>query len=398
VEAVAVSRAAVIAGASTRAGQGREHNEDSYLVDLGAAVFLVADGMGGHAAGEVASELAVSGVHAWWTDAATRAHTAAYAATPAPEQRRALFHAVRDGMVRAHLRIAEAARRDESQHGMGTTLTGLLVAGGDAIFAHAGDSRAYLLREGSAVQLSEDHNIQTRLQAAGLESANPRWSGTLTCALGVGDVTRFATFAVPLVSGDRFVLCSDGVHAHVDEADLVATAHSTRTPAQGAAALVDLAVERGSTDDATALVVEITGAADASVAAAAARAREAAALATCALFEALSPPERLRALRIATPSALVAGDDLAPSVDGDRAAYILVDGEAALATGDRALPGTLIYAGALIEGTASPRDPATATTAGRVLLIRRRDFLELTEEEPDLGVKLYAALARLVAR
>ena len=380
----------VAGAAATRAGRGREHNEDSHLIDLDAAIFLVADGMGGHAAGEVASALAVSGVHGSWTDPATRRHAADYAVLPGPEQRRALFHAVREGMVRAHLRIAEAAQRDDSQHGMGTTLTGLLVAGGDAVFAHAGDSRAYLLRDGAALQLSEDHNIRTRLQAAGLESTNPRWSGTLTCALGVGDVTRFATFAVPLVAGDRLVVCSDGVHAQMADADLAAAVLAATSPDVAASALVDLAVERGGTDDATAVVIQVT-AADGPTGAE--RDRQAAALAACALFEALSPTERLRALRIAAPCSLEAGAELPPTVDGDRAAYILLDGEAALGE-----PGTLVYAGALIQGTGSPRDPASASAPTRALLIRRRDFLELTEEEPDLGVKLYAALARLVAR
>ena len=395
--------AAVVAAAASRAGPAREHNEDSHMIDAAAAVFLVADGMGGHAAGEVASAIATGRVHEVWAGDATCRRAAAYAARPEAAERRALFHAVREGVMEAHLRIAEEAQRDESKHGMGTTLTGLLVAGGEAIFAHAGDSRAYLLRDGCAVQLSEDHNIQWRLKAAGMEpTARQKWRGVLTSALGIGDIARVATFAVPLAAGDRIVLCTDGVHEQLaGESELAEVAGAAGDPARAAAALVDLPLGRGGIDDATALVVDVVRAARGSAwqaAFAAQREAAAGALARSALFEALSGTERLRALRIATPRALAAGEKLDPAADGDRVAYVVLAGEAALPGGQRLRSGALLHAGALIEGTAPPREAARAEGAALVLAIRRADFLELTEEEPDLGVKLYAALARLMAR
>jgi hypothetical protein len=282
---------------------------------------------------------------------------------------------------------------------MGTTLTGLLVAGGEALFAHAGDSRAYLVRGGGATQVSEDHNIQTRLRAAGMEATRREWRGLLTNALGVGDVTRVARFALPMVTGDRIVLLTDGVHEHLGaEAELARVVAASQGPAAAAAALVELAMARGGTDDATALVIEVVSGAPADGPAADRRAREAAAVARCPLFAQLSGAECLRALRITTARALGAGDRLAFVDGGDRAAYVVVEGEAALPAGERLGPGALVHPDALIEGAAPPREPATANAPSRILAIRRRDFLELTEEEPDLGVKLYAALARLMAR
>ncbi len=388
--------ASVVAAAASRAGPAREHNEDSHLIDAEAAVFLVADGMGGHAAGEVASAMATEQVHGAWTRPATRHRAAAFAALRDTAERRALFQAVREGVMDAHLGIAEEAQRDEGKHGMGTTLTGLLVAGGEAIFAHAGDSRAYLVRDGRAAQLSEDHNILSRLRAAGME-AREKWRGVLTSALGIGTIARVDTFAVPLVAGDRVVLCTDGVHGHLTEAELAEAASGD--PEQAAAALVELPHGRGGIDDATAIVVNIvrSGRGPAWEAAVAAQ-READALAASALFEALSEPERLRALRIAAPRALAAGDALEPSASGDRVAYVVLTGDVALPGGERLAAGNLVYAGALIEGAPPPRDAARAEGAALVLAIRRGDFLELSEEEPDLGVKLYAALARLLAR
>jgi serine/threonine protein phosphatase PrpC len=390
-----VSRARAIAGAASRAGRGRDQNEDSHVVDPVGAVFLVADGMGGHAAGEVASALAVARVHESWTAAEARRRIEAYAARPEAEERRALFETVRDGVIDAHVAIADEAERDHTRHGMGTTLTGMLVAGGEAVFAHAGDSRAYLVRGGAAQQLSEDHSIRARLRASGIEPQSDRiWRGVLTNALGVGDVTRVARFAVAAAAGDRFLLCTDGVHDLVRaEADLAAAVTAASTPELAAAALVDLAVERGAHDDATAVVVEIQAGGNAEQSAS-----DAAAIERCALFEALSGPERLRALRIVTPRSLSPGARLAPLLDGDRATYVLLDGAATLVGGDRVGPGALVYPDGLLEGTGAPRGSAVAATEGRVLAIHRADFLELTEEEPDLGVKLYAALARLMMR
>ena len=378
---------ATVAAAATRTGRAREQNEDSHLVDAEGAVFLVADGMGGHAAGEVASAMAVARVHQAWTEATMRLCIQAYAARAEPAQRRALFHAVREGVMGAHLRVAEEARRDPAKHGMGTTLTGLLLAGGDAIVAHAGDSRAYLVRDGAAAQLSEDHTLRSRLVAAGVSSRQAR-RGLLTSALGAGGIARVATFAVPLVAGDRFILCSDGVHEALADHELVQEVGG-RSVAEAAGALVDRAAAQGGGDDATALVVDVLRAEGE----AAQHARDAGAVARCALFQTLSAQERLRGLRIATPRAIAGA--LEPVSGGDRVAYVVLDGEVAVA-GERLGPGALVYAGGLIEGTAAAREPATG--AGRVLVIRRADFLELTEEEPDLGVKLYAALARLMAR
>ncbi len=387
---------AVVAAAASRAGPAREHNEDSHLVDVEAAVFLVADGMGGHAAGEVASAMATARVHRAWMQPATRQRAAAYAARPEAAERRALFQAARAGVMDAHLAIAEEAQRDEGKHGMGTTLTGLLVAGGEAIFAHAGDSRAYLVRDGRAAQLSEDHNIQSRLRAAGMEPRE-KWRGVLTSALGIGHIARVATFAVPLVAGDRVVLCTDGVHGHLSDAEVAEVAAGD--PARAAAALIELPRERGGIDDATAVVVDVVRSARGPAwQTAVAAQRQAGELAASALFEALSEPERLRALRIATPRALVAGETLDPSAAGDRVAYVVLAGDVVLPGGDRLANGDLVYAGALIEGTPPPREAARADSAALALAIRRGDFLELSEEEPDLGVKLYAALARQLAR
>jgi serine/threonine protein phosphatase PrpC len=394
--------AVLVAAAASRAGPGRDHNEDNHRVDAQAGVFLVADGMGGHAAGEVASAIAVAHVHEAWTVPETRQRADAYAARPEAVERKALFHAVRAGVMGAHLRIAEEAQRDNARRGMGTTMTGLLVAGGDAFFAHAGDSRAYLVQGDRVALLSEDHDLDARLKAAGMGARGRSVRGFLTSALGIGDITRIATFALPMVAGDRLVLCTDGVHEHLtSEAELARVVCAGRDPAGAAALLVELPRTRGGRDDATALVVDVVEAASGPAwppITTAARAREADAVARSALFEALSSQERLRALRIATPCRLADGQALAPVHAEHQVAYVVIEGQVAMPAGERLGAGGLIYAGALIEGTGPPREAAVACSAGRALMFRRTDFFELSEEDPDLGVKLYAALARLMVR
>ncbi|HTM21300.1 MAG TPA: protein phosphatase 2C domain-containing protein, partial [Kofleriaceae bacterium] len=172
----------VIAGAATDVGKVRDHNEDAHCMDTDDQLFIVADGMGGHAAGEVASGAAVKLTRQAWSSAPTRACIAQYAARGDAEARRALVHAVRQGVLSAHMHILEQSQSEGDKRGMGTTFTGFLVAGGDAVFAHAGDSRAYLIRDDIAIRLSEDHTLLSRLEAAGIdwrqEGGDPnRWKG-----------------------------------------------------------------------------------------------------------------------------------------------------------------------------------------------------------------------------
>ena len=387
---MAVSRPgaiAVTAAVATRAGRARDHNEDSHAVDEEGRVFLVADGMGGHAAGEVASALAVARVREAWTGPAARRRIEAYAARPQADERRALFAAIRDGLLAAHRAIADDARREPSRRGMGTTLIGFLIAGGEAVFGHAGDSRAYLVR-GDAVQLSQDHTVPVRIE--GGEMVERR--GLLTSALGVGDANKVGRFALPLALGDRVLLVTDGVHEPLGPEELAEIA-SAGSPGEAAEALVDAAAVAGGTDDATAVVVEVTAGPDPS-----ARERDDAVLAGCALFAGLATEDLLRALRVASRRDLADGERLAWGRRGERAAHVVMEGALTLADGGRLGPGSVVHPAALLDGSGRARDAAAAEGPTRLLSIRRAEFVELTEEEPDLGVAMYAALARLLRR
>ena len=156
----------VLAAGLTDVGRVREHNEDSFFVDTDTQVFLVADGMGGHAAGEVASKMAVDAVASSWCSGPVQAQVRNYAGKGDMDRRNQLLTTLRKKVMAAHQGIVDLGASDDEKKGMGTTLTGFLIAGGEAIFAHAGDSRAYLIRDRIPVLLSEDHTVSSRLRAA----------------------------------------------------------------------------------------------------------------------------------------------------------------------------------------------------------------------------------------
>jgi serine/threonine protein phosphatase PrpC len=370
-------------------------------VDSELQVFLVADGMGGHAAGEVASKMAVDEVAASWTASAIQEQVSDYASMGDLDRRRRLLRSMRDAVMSANQAIADVGESDAGKKGMGTTLTGFLIAGGEAMFAHAGDSRAYLVRDRIPVLLSEDHTILSRLRAAGIDRGidgpePQRYKGMLTNALGMADTTRVTTFVVPLYSGDRLILTSDGIHDYVSEVEYGELVAAADSPEQAAQSLVDLALERGGEDNATVVVVDVTEAGTTEIPPDV-RQRHNDAIAACPLFAGLNAQQILRALRITTPRQYKKGTDLPRVALEDRVAYIVLEGEMA-GSGIRAKAGDVALVEALVQETVVSEASISAISDLQVLMIRRNDFTELCDDDPDLGVMLYDTVGGLLKR
>ncbi|HPH69539.1 MAG TPA: protein phosphatase 2C domain-containing protein, partial [Kofleriaceae bacterium] len=274
----------IVAAAVTDVGKVREHNEDNHFIDAEAGVFIVCDGMGGHAAGEVASALAVKEVRSRWLSDVVENTISIWLNKPSPESRLAVLGALQTAVALAHTAIVNEARRDIKKKGMGTTIVAVRVIGGDAFFAHAGDSRAYLVRDGIAMQVTEDHTLLARLLAAGIDvdtsGDGARFRSMLTNALGIGEECRVSTFVLPLADGDRFLLCSDGISEYVPEKEVGEILSGQASPARAAQKLVDTALARGGADNATAVVVRVLEAGT-SASSAAMRQAELAAIAAC---------------------------------------------------------------------------------------------------------------------
>ncbi len=230
----------VEAGVATDIGKVREGNEDSYLVR--SPLFAVADGMGGHRGGEVASQLALEVIEGL---AASGKGTLA------------------DQVREANRRVFDRSLTDRKVTGMGTTLTAARVGSGTATLAHVGDSRAYLLRAGAFRQLTEDHTLVARMIKTGeITSAEAEvhpHRNVLTRALGTEPDVTVDEQQVPLMDGDRLVLCSDGLTGMVTEEQMQAILEATDSPQQAADRLVKAANRAGGIDNITVVVLQIHG-------------------------------------------------------------------------------------------------------------------------------------------
>lgn len=224
---------------ATHQGMVRENNEDSVFPSASgdsneAAVLIVADGMGGHVAGEVASRIAINA-------AASSQLTAG------------------DRVAAGNRAIREEVAREPSLEGMGTTMTLLMIEEGQATVGHVGDSRAYLLRNGDFSQLTEDHTVAAEYVAMGQlspeEAASHPQRHMLTRTLGLTRFVNVDETKFDLEPGDRILICSDGLTEMVAD-DRIAERLADGTPEEVAWGLVELANEAGGVDNITVVVVE----------------------------------------------------------------------------------------------------------------------------------------------
>jgi len=357
--------------------------------------------MGGHAAGEVASAIAVQSIRTAWAGERTQRLVDRWLDEGTAETRKEMLDAVVDGVLEAHHAIVAETEADSAKSGMGTTLIGAIVVGGDVVFAHCGDSRAYLVRDGIAMQLTEDQTLLSRLLAAGVDvdvhGEGARFKSMLTNAVGIGAECRVSTFVVPILDGDRFLLCSDGVSEYLEEDEIGDVLCKMPSPARAAQRLVDLALERGGADNATALVVRVLEAGETARAPDQLK-RDQLAIQLCPLWASATPQQRLRALRIALPRDYEAGYVLPAQTFGDRVAWIVMEGELEQDDEMRG-PGSLIYPEALLPDAPLPDKDhlARADRDVRLLALRADDFRELCDDDPELGEVLMAALASEIA-
>lgn len=395
-------RASIVGAAVTHVGNVREHNEDAHFFDAEQGLFVVCDGMGGHAAGEVASAIAIQTIRERWADAETTEIADVWLARGTAIAKKQLLGWLRDGVIAAHNAILAEAERDPTKGGMGTTVVAAMIVGAEVIFAHAGDSRGYMVRDSIAMQLTEDHTLLQRLLAAGIDvdvsGDGGRFRSMLTNALGIGNELRVSTFVVPLADGDRFMLCSDGISEYVTEAEVGEVLSRQPSPARAAQKLVDMALERGGADNATAVVVKVLEAGDNPVPSEQRR-RDDLSISLCEIWsEKVSPQQRLRALRIAIPRDHVTSDVLPANTLGDRVAWIVVEGEVSQ-HGEPLGPGSLVYPESLIAGSPTIEKDALALalTDVRAVAIRSDDFRELCEDDPELGELLHESLTEILA-
>ena len=236
--------------AGTDVGRIRAGNEDSLYADADPdrGLFIVADGMGGHAAGEVASEMAVQIV---------ARELAPFRDLSGPAPLSAMAHALRE----ANRSIYERTIVEADKQGMGTTASCMLMGGGRWIIGHIGDSRVYLMRDGVFRQVTKDHSyVQEQVDAGFLTPEQARYhpySNVITRCVGANAAVEADVLEGEMRNGDIYLVCSDGLTGMVEDPQLKKIVESRGTPGRMVDAMITEANRRGGLDNITAVVVQV---------------------------------------------------------------------------------------------------------------------------------------------
>ncbi|MBI6546988.1 MAG: Stp1/IreP family PP2C-type Ser/Thr phosphatase [Cyanobacteria bacterium NC_groundwater_1444_Ag_S-0.65um_54_12] len=232
-------------GCLTDVGKVRDINQDCFATSLEHGLLMVADGMGGHLAGEKAAQSAVDIITAMLT--AEISHNG--------DMRQLIRQAIQE----ANRQIVQASLQDSSMRGMGTTATVAMTIDDMVHIGHVGDSRAYLLREGTIEQITEDHSVVAQLLKAGAitsqEAANHPYRNVITRCLGMQTDVEADTISLPFRPGESLLLCTDGLSGLVSDDELLKLASEARDPQDACQKMLELAIARGGYDNVTVVLL-----------------------------------------------------------------------------------------------------------------------------------------------
>jgi serine/threonine protein phosphatase PrpC len=392
--------------AATDVGRKREHNEDNFLIDKKLSLFAVADGMGGHASGEIASQIAVTDFRN--AVEARKDLLDAYARHEEGVTTQDILAALENAAQQAGVAIFERGQKESEKRGMGTTLSALLLLGERAFIAHVGDSRVYMVRQNQTVQLTEDHSLVNELIRHGkvtreslATSPYASYKNAVTRALGVYETTQIDTIDLEVLPGDQFLICSDGLHGYLKENDVTSflgTDHVTAIPQK----LVDHANKGGGHDNITAVILRVQpDTTDAGQTRAQELNRKVEVLRQMPLFRHLTYKEILRVLSVTQVVDFNAGDEILREGEPGDDLFILLKGKVRLHKDGAFVthlgPGAHLGEMALIDKR--PRSvSASAEDRTRALVLRRREFNEIIRNEQRLSVKLLWSFVQVLAQ
>ena len=385
--------------AASDRGQRRDSNEDHYLIDESLGLYVVCDGMGGHAAGEVAAERSVAFAAEFIRE---RRHVLDEASA-SPDGYFRVLELAEDATQEASRRLYELACSDSGRAGMGTTMTMLLVVDNKAIMAHVGDSRLYMLRRGELHQLSSDHTLANELlHAGGLtpdEAAVSDYKHVLTRSIGQQELVQVESLLFDLFPGDTCLLCSDGLSNYFANQTTVTEFLADEDLSQIADRLVDYANSQGGADNITLVLLRATsGATDAGAIDVQHRLDTLKSTFLCRKF---SVSRLMRVLNITSLIECAAGQRLLSAGQTCDGLYVLLDGQ--LTVGDDALsstdlqPGECLGESSLLQ-LSTAYAPVMANQPSRLMFIPRSQFRQLTRRLPKLGNALLRNLGQHLSK
>ena len=383
--------------AKTDVGKVRTHNEDNFLVDRGLNLFVVADGMGGHQAGEVASAMAVNNLREAVQENAfllDKFNKDEIETEKLPATRQQVCEIMEEAVKKASRKIWEQGEVDPAKRGMGTTVSALLIAGAYGFIAHVGDSRIYLLRRGAVRQLTEDHSLINLLLKQGKirpdQVDQVKQKNAVTRAVGVYENVEVDIIAFDIIPGDQFLLASDGLTGYLKETEIppfLIDQDLDRVPEK----FIDMANERGGKDNITSVVVRIIDVEGVAKDRCEQLDLRLDTLSNIPMFRYLQYNELLKVFARMTHMALpenvmiieegTAGDDM----------YVLITGEVKVHSKDATI-ATLKAGDHFGEMTLidkSPRSASVTTSMPATLLkINRKNFYLLIQREADTAKKI----------
>jgi PPM family protein phosphatase len=369
---------------ATHIGKVKDQNEDFYFEDEQNGLFVVADGMGGHAAGEVASRMAVDVIAKALAPIAEELRE--LAALDTPDGRKQILARLEEAVRKADQTIYARAVAEPEKRGMATTVDVLLLAPGNAFIAHVGDSRVYLLRKGKGYQLTTDHSLANHLYAQGKlapeEIERIPHKHALMRALGMAGGAQVDAIHLDILRGDRFVVCSDGLSTYFKANEDLLTLCSERTTQETAERLVGFANEKGGKDNITVIAIEIE---DPEISRKTLETtQKIGLLQRIALFRDLSYQEMLQILPLTREYFAPADEVVIREGEPGGELFVLLEGGVDVESEGVNLtslgPGSQFGELALVDDR--PRSATVKTNApSRLLVLRRNDFHDLTRGE-----------------
>ena len=381
----------------TDLGRVRQSNEDTFVCDPELGIYLVCDGMGGHAAGEVASRIAADTVMKVLKTHIGILNT--YAKSPSFANRMAAVALVRESIETCCNAVYQEALADPEKKGMATTIVAVVLCGFNAIIAHVGDSRAYLIRKNQAHQLTDDHSLVTEQMARGIitpdEAAKSKMKSVTTRCIGHQECVEVDTLQIEVAPGDVILLGSDGLTDYFPTREI--GDFMAKTTVDGLAKLlIDQANVRGGRDNITAIVVSVdpgqTGPLGDPI-------KKLDVLRRISLFKQMDYRDLLRILSAATLRTCAAGEYVVREGDATGGLFINISGTIEISKNGRKLasipPGQFVGEMSLMDNSPRSAD-IIAVEPTRLMVLDRDDVGALMRQNPFLAIRLLTAICKVL--
>lgn len=382
--------------ARTDVGLARQFNEDSYLVDEDLGLYVVADGMGGSAGGEIASRMACDEIHRHVGE--NFEVVSQFAAGDATSGAASVTEMLVAAVQNACAAIFTRARDERELTGMGTTAVVLLIAGERIFVAHVGDSRLFLLRQDQFHQLTRDHSLVEELKKLGKISSKTevkaKYRNAITRAVGIYETVQVDTLEVSPIPGDRFLLTTDGMHGTATTEDFLRLLHEIPS-AEAADNLIRHANSRGGKDNITTILLDIL---ETEPQSAELTQRKINTLKAVPLFKFLSFDELLRVISLIEERSFEADETVFEEGDEGNALFVLLKGKVKVSKKDVEIAtlGEGDHFGELsLIDRADRSATVTSLEPSLCLVMSRQRFYEIIREYSALSVKMLWCLARV---